>query len=168
MNRNKVSQPWYREPYVWLLILIPLSSVVYGFIFLRLAIISNDGLVADDYYRRGKEINRVLDRDHAATALGLSAQGQMDFRRGAVSVHIHERSHSALPQQLVLKMMHATRAGYDQHVTLERAPDGSYFGLFKPMEFGHWYLQIGTRSWRLTGSLFLPGDSTFRLGPEAG
>jgi hypothetical protein len=166
MSEHQTSTPWYREPYVWLLILIPLSAVIYGFIFLRLAIISNDGLVTDDYYRRGEEINRILDRDRAATAMGLSAQGKLDFSQGTVSLHIRQRRHGVLPQSLTLMMMHATRAGYDQHVRLQRAPDGSYFGLFKPMEKGHWYMQVGTKVWRLTGSLFVPGDGEIHLRPD--
>jgi hypothetical protein len=168
MSENRTSTPWYREPYVWLLILIPLSAVIYGFIFLRLAIVSNDGLVADDYYRRGKEINRILDRDRTATAMGLSARGALDFKQGTVSLRFRQHGHALLPQSLTLKMMHATRAGYDQHVRLQRAPDGSYFGLFKPMEMGHWYLQVGTSAWRLTGSLFVPGKGAIHLAPDGG
>ncbi len=51
---------WYREPYVWLLIAIPACAVVAGFVTLALAIATDDGLVVDDYYWQGKQINRVL------------------------------------------------------------------------------------------------------------
>ncbi|MEJ2107227.1 MAG: FixH family protein [Acidiferrobacteraceae bacterium] len=166
MIDNKNSPPWYREPYVWLIILIPASAVVYGFLFLRLALVSNDGLVDDDYYQHGKEINRVLDRDRAATSLGLTARGKLDLSHGTISLWMHDGTNTKLPQELTLKLMHATRAGFDQHVVLQRSPDGRYFGLVSPLELGHWYLQLGTKRWRLTGSLFLPGDAGFRLAPE--
>ena len=56
------SRAWYREPLVWLLISFPLTAVIAGFFTLYLAIISSDGLVVDDYYHRGKEINKSLAR----------------------------------------------------------------------------------------------------------
>lgn len=38
----KPSTRWYREPYVWLLILIPAAAVLAGLITLALAIASDD------------------------------------------------------------------------------------------------------------------------------
>ena len=63
----------YREPFVWLLIAFPATAVVVGFTLLGLAIYSDDGMVEDDYYRKGKEINRVLARDQAAAKHGLES-----------------------------------------------------------------------------------------------
>ena len=65
---------WYREPLVWMVIAIPASSVVFGIFMLVVSIQSYDGLLVDDYYKRGMEINRVLDRDRAAARHGMSAQ----------------------------------------------------------------------------------------------
>ena len=64
---------WKREPLVWMLIAIPLAAVIMGVVMLTLAIQSYSGLVVDDYYKKGKQINRVLARDRFAYELGLAA-----------------------------------------------------------------------------------------------
>ena len=64
---------WKQEPLVWLLIAIPFTAVVMGVVMMTLAIQSYSGLVVDDYYKKGKQINRVLARDRFAHELGLAA-----------------------------------------------------------------------------------------------
>ena len=39
---------WYRVPFVWLVIALPLTAVIASFITLGLAISSDDGVVEDD------------------------------------------------------------------------------------------------------------------------
>ena len=63
------NQPWYREPWPWFLILLPMSAVVASMITIWLAVKSADGLVEDDYYKQGIGINKILDRDQAAENL---------------------------------------------------------------------------------------------------
>ena len=67
------SNRWHRVPFVWLLIAIPLTAVIVGFVGLALAIRSDDGMVEDDYYKQGMTINRMLDRDKAAAAENLTS-----------------------------------------------------------------------------------------------
>lgn len=86
MNSDTGSQgaspPWWKFGYVWLLIAGPAAVVVAGFATLWLALANPETLVAEDYYRRGVEINRDLaaaklrslapaveGRNHAATAV---------------------------------------------------------------------------------------------------
>ncbi len=65
---------WYRLPIMWLVIAIPLAAVIVGSILLTISIQTFDGLVEDDYYKKGKEIDRVLKRDMAALS-GLRFAG---------------------------------------------------------------------------------------------
>ncbi len=58
---------------VWMLLAIPLSSVCVGGVMLWLAIHNEDGLVVDDYYKRGLQINRTLERDAVAARYALSS-----------------------------------------------------------------------------------------------
>ncbi len=83
---SKQSRPWYRQPLVWMIIAIPLSAVIAGIYTFRLAVISDDGLVVDDYYRKGKEINLDLSRDKAALAHGLNADIRIDYQQGTISL----------------------------------------------------------------------------------
>ncbi|WP_372828450.1 FixH family protein [Polaromonas sp.] len=71
--------PWWTFPLVWMVIAGPAIVVVAGFVTLWLAMRAPDPLVAEDYYRRGLEINKTLatqdkalmpavqGRNHAAT-----------------------------------------------------------------------------------------------------
>ena len=58
-------RPWYREPWPWILMSVPATAVVAGIITLWLAVSSADGLVAEDYYKQGLAINRVIEREEA-------------------------------------------------------------------------------------------------------
>lgn len=160
------ARSWYKEPYVWLLISLPLSAVVAGFYTLYLAIVSDDGLVADDYYKRGKEINRVLKRDEAAATLRLSANTQFDYDLGKIVVNLKKQPDYQAPAQLSLRLLHATRAGFDQALVLQRLPNGNYFGLYKSLVPGHWHLQLETSDWRLTGQMSIPAENAATLAPN--
>jgi hypothetical protein len=73
------SPPWWKFGYMWLVVGGPAIVVVAGFVTLWLAIRNPDPVVANDYYRRGVEINKTLEnrdasllpalkgRNHAAT-----------------------------------------------------------------------------------------------------
>ena len=64
-------KPWYRQPLVWLVIAFPAIAVVGGISLLILSINIDTGVVVDDYYKKGKEINMVLTRDKKAIELGI-------------------------------------------------------------------------------------------------
>ena len=147
--------PWYRHGYVWLLIAVPLSSVVVGVILFILATRSYDGLVADDYYRRGLQINQELGRDSAAQAAGLKALLSIDS--GELRVRL-SAEHAAFPapQALRVRFSHATRAGYDRSVTLARIAPGDYRGPGEALAEGRWYVEIAAGAWRLTDVLTPP------------
>jgi hypothetical protein len=61
MKQNMTdTKPWWQYGHVWLIIAGPAVVVVAGFITLAIAIRIPDPLVADDYYRRGLDINKTL------------------------------------------------------------------------------------------------------------
>ena len=57
---DQTSGPWWAYSLVWMVIAGPAVVVVASFITLWLAIRTPDPVVADDYYRRGIEINKTL------------------------------------------------------------------------------------------------------------
>ena len=69
MTLRSDGKPWYKEPWPWFLMAGPAIVIVAGFATAWLAIISNDGLVTDDYYKQGLAINQRLQRDHHASDL---------------------------------------------------------------------------------------------------
>jgi hypothetical protein len=160
--------PWHRVPFVWLLIALPFAAVAGSFATLWLAIRSDDGLVADDYYRRGKEINRDLARDRAADALGLSARVELDPATSVVRLKFTAPSGATLPADAELKFLHATRAGFDRRVVLAPTPAGQYQAGMPGLAPGHWHLELSTPEWRLVGLLSAPADTRADLKPALG
>jgi hypothetical protein len=156
---------WYREPFVWLLIAIPLTAVIVGFVGLALAIRSDDGMVEDDYYKQGMAINRMLDRDKAAAAENLTATVELDAAQHELLIRMTARQAMALPDNIQIKLMHATRAGFDRSLVLPRHADGTYRAPLPEFVPGHWDVQLTAQDWRLTGSLFMPGDNRLVMRP---
>ncbi len=152
-HRRAAGRRWYREPLVWLVIAIPAASVVMGGVMIWLALASDDGLVTDDYYRKGLEINQVLDRDRAARRLGLAAELEIDPAAATVRVRLAAAAAAALPARFELALLHATRAGLDRRLLLERDGDGGYRAALPALAAGAWNIEIGTPEWRLTGRL---------------
>lgn len=156
---------WYRVPFVWLLIALPLAAVIASFVTLGLAITSDDGLVEDDYYRRGMEINRDLARDTAAAAHGLESRVDLDRAHRELLVQLTARKPTTLPPTIEIKFLHATRAGLDRHLIVARQADGTYRAPLPEFAPGHWNVRLTAQDWRLAGSLFMPGDRHLVMRP---
>ncbi|MCP4493595.1 MAG: FixH family protein [Gammaproteobacteria bacterium] len=160
-------ESWKNQPYVWMLILIPLSAVVVGVIMLTLAIKSDTGLVVDDYYKKGKQINRVLARDQAASAMGLSSNISFADDDGMVLVKLKANSTLTTNEQIKLGLFHSTKPGIDQTLSLQPVGNQSYTAKIDELDQGRWHVQLETETWRLTGSLHVPGGKTLELSALA-
>ena len=71
------TNPWYREPWPWIIMAAPATAVIAGIITFAIAVESFDGLVAEDYYKQGLAVNKQLARMHKAKALGI--QGDIEL-----------------------------------------------------------------------------------------
>jgi hypothetical protein len=142
--------PWHRERWPWLLMAGPAVVIVAGIVTVWFAVKSDDGLVADDYYRRGLAINRTLERADRAAALDLAATVDLDAE-GRVRVRLTTSSSApeAQPTALRLAILHPTHAGDDIHGVAVRGPDGDYVGELAPIAPGRWLVQVETDAWRL-------------------
>lgn len=70
----KTTVPWWKFGYVWLVIAGPVLVVVASFVTLYLALAIPDPVVAQDYYRKGIEINKTLDAAPSSLAPALQAR----------------------------------------------------------------------------------------------
>jgi hypothetical protein len=138
------SAPWYRQRWPWLLIAGPAIVVVAGFVTLWLAVVSDDGLVADDYYKRGLLINRQLARTDLGAARGAIASVHGDGR-----VEVTLSGAGDAPATLRARFVHPTRAGLDRSVLLNRTAVGAYAGTIDPLTAGRWLVTIEADAWRL-------------------
>lgn len=144
----------------------PAVVVVAGFITLWLAIKSNDGLVADDYYKQGIAINKTLARADRAQQLGLSAQIAVSAER--IAVTLQAKDSVVLPERMIVTLSHPTRAGFDRTFTLA-ANGGVYAAPLAALQSGRWQITLAdeANSWRLSGMLQVPEDSHITISPTA-
>ena len=140
-----MNRPWYREPWPWILMAGPAAVVVAGAATIWIAVGSADGLVADDYYKRGLAINQMLAREENARRLGVRAHAVA--REGRLRVALA----GAAPEALFVQLAHATRAGHDQRLRLAPAAPGVYEAELPPLAAGRWrvVLEDPRREWRL-------------------
>jgi hypothetical protein len=160
------SRHWYREPWPWLLMAGPAAVIVAGAITVYLAIVSNDGLVADDYYKRGLAINQTLARDAAAQKFDYRARIEFAADFGGVQVRFESSKPAA--QQLMLRLAHAGRPALDRLLPLTPRADGTYAAVFPALTAGRWQviLEDAGRRWRLVGDIVVPGRATVLLAPR--
>ena len=140
-------KPWYREPWPWIVMAPPAAAVVAGAVTVWLAVTTSDGLVADDYYRRGLAINQEIGRDHAARELGLTAS--VEAFNGVLRVRLSGRA--VPPEALFAKLVHATRAGHDLRLRLARVTPGVYETELPRLPAGRWrvVLEDPRGEWRI-------------------
>lgn len=144
-------RPWTREPWPWLLMVAPGAAVIAGAATLWIAVATSDGLVAEDYYRQGLAINKVLAREHAAQRLGIVARAETSS--GELRVRLEGRA--APPPALFAQLAHATRSGHDLRLRLAPQADGSFSaGLPRALPAGRWRVSIEDpkAAWRIAGT----------------
>lgn len=66
--------PWYRYPYVWLLlIIVPLLTLLASVATVYIAVNSSESPAHDSYYKRGMSPNELAPKEQIAKERGLSA-----------------------------------------------------------------------------------------------
>jgi hypothetical protein len=144
--------PWYREPWPWILMSGPAIVVVAGIATAAIAWKYNDALVADDYYKQGLAINREIKRDEAAQRLGIVALLSFSTDRSQVRVRLDGAPASVAGLKLLL--VHPTREGMDQQVSLRPIAAGMFEGRLQPPVGEAWQIQLLDAGgvWRLAGT----------------
>lgn len=163
MTLNKRStQPWYREPWPWLLMAGPFIVVVAGIVTAWLAVTTSDGLVTEDYYKQGQAVGATLARSRRAEELNL--QAGIRITEQGMRVRLAGQLADA-PPSLDVMLSHPTRAGLDQQSRLRRDGD-AYAGEMQLPAKGHWLILIEdeAKTWRLMGSIVLPAEKEAVIG----
>ncbi|MCB1889057.1 MAG: FixH family protein [Rhodocyclaceae bacterium] len=144
---------------------LPASAIVAGIVTIIIATQTSDGLVADDYYKQGLAINQTIARDEAARKLGLVAV--IELGDGKVRARLDSRVAAELPDRMLMTLLHPTRAGEDQEVTLTRQGD-MYTGEVKIPRPGRWQVRLEdeSRNWRMNGTAQFPAETTIRIESE--
>lgn len=133
---TETSAPWYRHRWPWILMAGPIAVVVAGAATIWIAFATADGLVAEDYYKQGLAINKVLAREEAARKQGISAE--ILLREGRLVVRLEGDT----PPAVFAHLAHRTRAGHDQRLRLERTGPGLYEAALPELPAGRWRVAI--------------------------
>lgn len=160
--------PWYAEPWAWLVFGLPLATVIACLLTILIAARTADGLVVDDYYKRGLEINRVLDREASARDLALAID-RVAVEAAGFSFSLGGNEVFTPPAQLEVRFTHATRATADRTVIAGHLGGGHYRGALDgpaPLAAGPWYVDAGTPEWRLVTRILIGADGR-RAGAAA-
>ena len=127
----------------------PAAVVLAGAATIWIAVASSDGLVAEDYYKRGLAINQVIHREEAARRYRIVAR--VDPSPGRIRVRLEGGMRE--PDALFVHLAHATRAGNDFRLRLAPPAAGLYEAELPPLPAGRWRLSIEDprREWRVAG-----------------
>lgn len=151
-NKDLRNKPWFKNPMVWMVIFFPSLAVVAGIATIFIAIETEDGLVVDDYYKQGLQINQVIKYDKKASELGLRAFVDTNTQSGEILVSLEATGDLELDSSITFKLIHRTRSGLDQTTTLSQVNNSAdYRGYIKPPVIeGRWSIQIISKgNWRL-------------------
>lgn len=148
-------RPWFREPWVWLIIALPASAVLGGIVTIWLAVVSDDGLVDDDYYKHGLEINKKLDRDKAAIKYGLVANLKISEGQNSIQISFDANDKFVAPSSIKISFLHPTMKGHDQIMILQTDGKGIYASALPSLISSRWYLQIEADDWRLLEDIII-------------
>ncbi len=136
--------PWYRECWPWLLFGGPGVVVIASLASAWIAVKSDDGVVAEDYYKRGLLINRKLaslpidgNRQRTATLVRVAD--------GGLSVRLD--GFAAAPQSLRLEIAVPGLGKPDQFITLNRESDSLWRGRLVAIWTGRQIIRLRADDW---------------------
>jgi hypothetical protein len=155
------TRQWHRNPVAWLMIAIPVATVVAGFWTLWLAASESGVDTNPDPVRRTAQVQVTsLEPDEAAARLGLSAEVVVDA--SGLLVQVLPSSGPVAPR---LQLVHPIESSLDRDLVLSPHPRGWHSPeTLAGKEAWHLRLVAADGSWRLVGR-YRPGDTTLRLEP---
>jgi hypothetical protein len=167
IDTTKDIKPWFKQFYPWFLIALPLSVVIASIFTIRLAARHADDLVAEDYYKDGLAINRVIDQQRLAAQLNLSADASYDAKKGQVYLNL-KGNFNDHQHNLRLSLVHATIAKLDTSVILRATNGNTFKGTLTRPNNGKWHLILEpeNKTWRLDSVIHFPDQLKWHLTPK--
>ena len=155
---------WYKEPWAWLVFILPLSAVVAGITTLIIANTDADPLVVGDYYKKGKAINVELSKVKLAQKLGIrfqlkAADGEIVLRPTGI-----EKKFAMVNAHFY----HATQEHKDFTVALTPDANGNLRASVENELDGKWRITITTfnAEWKIDNKVSLPQSGFIAFEPD--
>jgi len=151
--------PWHRHRWPWLLMAGPLAVIVACAASAWVAVKSDDGVVAQDYYKQGLLINQKLRRaapvDHAPAATLLVA--------GDRGIRVRLSGATLAPGRLRLTLVRPGDRAHAAHTDLALAGD-EWVGTLPELETGRWIIELASDRWQLPITIVNVPFSELTLG----
>ena len=167
------SLPWYRHPLVWMIIAIPSSAVLAGFATFYLAVTTDDGLVADDYYKQGLAINVQIERLVVAKQLAIVADIKIESKTGFINIDLDKGRLENYPSPLILALKHASNEQKDRIIQVQHGVDNHYAGyVIDGVHDGVWHIELSNQNletqkqWRLAQRVSIKSTTQILLQSE--
>lgn len=157
---------WYAEPWPWFLMGGPLVVVIASAASAWLAVASDDGVVAQDYYKRGLLINQTLRRDAGMARVepGATVAAQPN---GELRVSL--RGVKEAPAWLRLTLAQPGMPSRDRVIELRPAGGSEWVGSMPGQTRERTIVTLESNAWRMPVTIAAGGFTEIKLGaPPAG
>ncbi|WP_417614418.1 FixH family protein [Oceanisphaera sp.] len=146
---------WYQQFWPWFLIVLPLCAVAASLYTFYLASSGADSMVVDDYYKKGRGINKDLSELKRAAELNMVAT--LRYQDEQVSIVLDGEHNKG--EAIRVNFTHPTLEKEDHRLLMSSDAAGIYrVRLDTPLMKGNWNLQIEAMdgNWRLQERISLP------------
>ncbi len=163
MNENEVVAPWYRQPWLWFCLAIPMTAIVWGLTMLVFASSLDTSMVTDDYAKQGRGYNMSVARDELAREMQMA--GTLAINGRSAELLLETEAGPADFPYLVLKLYHPTQSDQDRIIQFQQRASGEYAGQVHEDLDGRWYydLQGPSGEWRVKGEFRLPVEDSIEI-----
>ena len=152
--QTKTDNPWYREPYVWLMLAPLIAVVIASFATLGIAIEhGGDSALPGEYRNAGKLI--ALDAPAHQRSLGIAplVGGELEAATGRLVISFDDRL--GLPEALEVMYVHPTLPERDRTASLVRTAGGAYAAELDPIQMSRGELHVypADHAWRIVAAV---------------
>lgn len=147
-NSEEPITHWYKEPWMFLVMGVPIAAILWGVVIVTLATNGKDSLVSDSYYKDGMAYTENREFRNKAKRLQLTAT--MTYNDGEIRANIAGYLDEN-PSFLRIQIIHPTLETEDETVLLQQTDDGTYFGLADKNHLGKrkLWLQSPEQEWMI-------------------
>ena len=155
---------WYKEPWAWLVFILPFTAVVAGIATVFIANHEPDALVVGDYYKKGKAINLELSKVKHAQKLGIKFAIKFDSNQLVVKPTGIEKEFPVLN----INFYHPTQADKDFYLALTADGNGLFRHHVEQPINGKWRITITPfeNHWKVQNTLSLPQSEFVDFLPD--
>jgi hypothetical protein len=156
-----MSKPWYKQIWPWILISLPVFSVLKAVHTVYIMNQQSPDLVMDDYYAEGKAINQNLAKYREAASRNLHGSILLAGNKAVIRFD----ANVLLDEHIQLDFAHNTLAAKDFKVQAERSGEAMYIAELPATLSGKWNLIVhdDKNDWKLRASLSLPATAEIKL-----